>query len=455
MYSIFQAYGLSKEFDSLFKEVDLSNYTVAQVFNNFTKVYLSLNYTYSQNQIIVDFDQLKAYKNNNTPLSTFLQNLSPGYFNPLPSLPFIKISYSRYKDAEMAGYSINSPVAQSLLNNTDIILNNSNVYMQSAYNKCIFTVDGFIMPSTLVDDYIVIKDGLFTSMMNNYTKVGIISFEDSGNIVTQSLDSSNISLSKTRSPSDLLYINSYAIDGYITFLVLNGYLIAPTTEGFYYIGNGNYSLSLNKLGYPFKILDSRYKQYYNYDLISTFLPQSLLNQLNDTKNILNQNNDNQNSLNQNNSPLIGNPFSRCYNDSYNPGYTNNEDSLNANSVNLNILNNPLFINAYLTLPNTFLLFIPANNVVVKNKNIFNSDLVNSLVLDYEPKDIMYGSQGRIVDYTYMKKDGKYIVTSPNMYINNYVDIKNQPNLPTYLRDNRIPNEALVKSQLAFKQYGFY
>ncbi len=411
MYSLYQSYGLSKEFDSQFNTIDLTNATVSYVFNNYTKVYLSLNYSYSSTQILVDFDQLRSYYNSNELLSVVLSNLSPGFFTPLDNFNYPNVKYTRYIDAELGGYTINnydySPASN--VHQYDLILNNPNIYPQSVESTCLLSVDGFIMPFNVSNQSILIENGFLVSKVNNYTKVGIISFEDIGNIITQPIGTNDIYLSQTRSPSELLYIKSYSIENYVTFLVLNGYLIAPTSQGFYSIGNGNYVLNLKQLGYYFKLLDSRYKQYYTYDFILNFLPSSLVSQYEITE----------------------------------------------NKISRDIVENPLFINAYLTLPNTFLVFIPANNVVIKNKNILNSNIVNNLVLDYQPTYLMYGSQGRLVDYTFIYRDGKYIISSPNMYINNYIDEKNLPNLPSYIRDNRVPDKALAKSQLAFKQYGLF
>jgi hypothetical protein len=95
---------------------------------------------------------------------------------------------------------------------------------------------------------------------------------------------------------------------------------------------------------------------------------------------------------------------------------------------------------------------------VKSRNILNTEITNQLVSDYRPNNLLIGSQGRLVDYLYSLRKGKYIITSPHMYSNNYVELKNDfqnANKNGILTTQRSPLNPIIKSGLFWKQYGFY
>ncbi len=403
MYSYFQAYGLSNQFGSQFVTVDLSNTTIEEIFNNYTQVYLSLNYSYATSQILADFNQLKTtYRYSTQTLNQLLATLPNGFFTILPNLPYFKVHYNRYIDASIAGYTLSE-------NGANIVLTNSAVTTNNFLRYCLTTVNDYIMPTEVIDGQINIQNGMLQSVMQNRTKVGLISFEDIGEILYQDILSTNVIAPTNKTLDELLYIKTNLPVGYVTFLVLNGYLIAPTSEGFYPIGNGVHVLSLRKLGFHFKLLDSRFKQYYDYDYITQLLPSSLTSQ-----------------------------------------YASSN-----NRISTQLINTPSFIDAYLGLPNTFLFQVPAQNIIIKTKNILNTTLQNMITTVEEPTHMLIGSQGKIVDYFYVHREGKYIITSPNMYINNYINMKNVPNNSAYITKQRLPYDPLVRSSLYFKQYGFY
>lgn len=407
MYSIFQIYALSIFFNSQFNTIDLSQYTLEYIYDNYSHIYLSLNYTYALNQIIVDLNYFKKkYRNSQILLSDFVNNASNGFFVPLADLPIEYINYVRYMDSQLAGYSLSA-------SGNNISLSNTNVSSANYYKYCLTSIDGFILPNSLNSSGSLIVENAFAqSQLNGYTKVGIVSFENISPISIYPIQSSNI-ISVTNKPlNEQLYIKTNLNPDYVTMLVLNGYLIGPTTDAFQCIGNGLYSINLRRLGYFFKLLDSLDKQYYNYSYILNQLSSQLTSQ-----------------------------------------YSN----IPPNTISPALISTVEFINAYLTLPNTFLLQVSnVSNIVVKNRNILNTEITNQLVSDTQPNDILIGSQGRIVDYLYSFNKGKYIITSPYMYSNNYVELKNRPiNENGYLSRQREPLMPILKSNLFWKQYGFY
>jgi hypothetical protein len=310
-------------------------------------------------------------------------------------------------DSQLAGYTLTA-------SGNDISLSNPNVASSNYYKYCLSSVDGFILPNSIQNTRLVIQNAFAQSQMNDYTKIGIISFENISPLEILPITSDMI-VSVTNKPLNYqLYLKTNLNPEYVTMLVLNGYLIGPTTDGFQCIGNGLYSLNLHRLGYYFKILDSMDKQFYNYNYILSQLPSSLTSQ-----------------------------------------YSN----IPPNTISVPLLNNVSFINAYLTLPNTFLVQVSnVSNIVIHNRNILNTEITNQLVSDELPKDLLIGSQGRLVDYLYTLYKGKYIITSPHMYSNNYVELKNMftnANSNGYISRQRDPLKPIIKSNLFWKQYGFY
>lgn len=407
MYSFFQSYALSNDFDSQFETVDLSGMTLEAIFNNYRQVYLSLNYQVSQPQVIADLNVFRSlYRQSQTLLGDFISSAPNGTFAPLPSLPYNYVNYVRYMDSQLAGYSL------AASNGSNITLSNNNVSTKDFLNYCLTSVNGFILPVQNVQSAISISQAFTQAQKNGYTRIGIISFENVGAIITTPLTSNMIATATNRGPEELLYLKTSLNPDYVTMLVLNGYLIAPTTNAFYPVGNGLYALSLKQLGYQFKLLDSRPDQYYNYDYI--------LSQLSDT-------------------------------------LTSQYNNIPASTMSIPLMRNIAFIQAYLTLPNTFLVQVQnASNIIVKIKNILNTDLVNQVVTGIQPTNLLVGAQGRQIDYLYSLRKGKFVLTSPRMYSNNYVQLSSQPsNDEGFLSPQRIPLEPLIKSSLYWKQYGMY
>lgn len=408
MYSIFQIYALSIFFGSQFTEIDLSQYTLEYIYSNYAKVYISITYGMSVTQIYVDLNTFKnQYRNSQVTLEEFVNSAPNGFFTAISALPISYINYVRYMDSQLAGYSLSA-------SGNNISLSNPNVAVSNYYKYCLTSVDGFILPNSIQNSQLVVENAFSQCQLNDYTKIGIVSFENISPLNIQPI-TSNMIVSVTNKPlNQQLYLKTNLNPDYVTMLVLNGYLIGPTTDGFQCIGNGLYSLNLHRLGYYFKLLDSLNKQYYNYSYIVNQLPSTLQSQYSNI------------------------PFG---------------------TISVPMINNIEFINAYLTLPNTFLVQVSnASNIVIKNRNILNTEITNQLVSDEEPRNLLIGSQGRLVDYLYTLSKGKYIITSPHMYSNNYVQLKDMftnANQNTYLSNQRNPLKPIIKSGLFWKQYGFY
>jgi hypothetical protein len=346
----------------------------------------------------VDMDCLKeSYRYSTQTLVQLISSLPNGYFTPLTSLPTFLLRRIRYIDAGLAGYNVNRP------NTTDLQLVNPNISSNNFLNSCLVTVNGYIMPIVSTNGIITIPNGYLQSVTNNDTRVGIISFEDIGNITTIPITPSMVILSPNKAPSDLVYIKTPLNQDYVTLLVLNGYLVMPDQTTFYPIGNGNYALSLSAFNISNKLVESDKHQYYNSNLISTYL-----------------------------------------------NYNNGNDT-----IGLSQINTPQFISAYLTLPNTFLVQVPKSNIVINRVNILNTQLVNSIVSHLQPINILRGSQGRIVDYFYTYRDGKYLVTSPNMKIDNYVNKDISLTTDDYQSNQRVPSKPLLQSALYWEEISFY
>ncbi len=404
MYTYFQAYALSKSLDSQFETIDLSQMPMETIYNTYSQVFLSLNYSYSTNQIYTDLNMIKEkYRTSTLTLTEVISAAPNGYFVPLTDIPYYRVNYSRYMDSTLAGYTLSKQ-------NIDLVLTNPKVSSNDFLKYCLTSVNGFILPFSLVNNQIAIPNAYSQIALNNDTRVGILSFENVNPISITPITSNMIFSATNRTLHDMLYIKSGLSDQYVTMLVMNGYVIAPTSSGFFPIGNGVFNLSLRKLGYDFKLVDSLPHQIYNYNYILSQLPSSLTSQ-----------------------------------------YSN----LPPDTVSVPLIQTLDFINAYLTLPNSFLVQVQASNVVTKTQNILNTQLECQLVSDTQPTNILTGSQGRIVDYFYSYSKGKFVITSPYMHDNNYVQLKSKPVDAGYLSRQRLPYKAIMKSTLFWKQYGFY
>lgn len=446
MYSYLSSYSLKKELRSQFNNNDISNQTMEYIFNNYIKVYLTLNYSYNTSSIIVDFDQLKeSYRNSSATLTQLLTTLPNGFFNPVSSLPTYLINRVRYIDAGLAGFTF------SEINQKDILLTcPADIGSNDFISYCLTTVNDYIMPVSLINNQLIIQNGFLNCAMNQNSRVGIISFEDIGGIITTSITPNMVVLSPNASPLDLIYINaSLPNPNYITLLVLNGYLITPDNSTFYPTGNGNFALSLNNFNVVYKLLESETSQFFNSSFISNYFTNRGINNFN-------------NQFDSNYSINLTEKDYAIWQEMLNNNQffyfnsTTMKSKTNYNvEINTTLLNSPQFISAYLTLPNTFLVQIPANNLTVINQNILNTELMNSLTTEIQPTNLLTGAQGKIVDYFYTYRDGKYIVTSPGMYINNYITKYLNTSKLDLVTNQRRPNDPLVQSSLYWKELNFY
>ncbi len=446
MYSYLSSYALKKELRGQFNNIDLSNDTIEYIFNNYIKVYLTLNYSYSSTSIVVDFDQLKEnYRNSSATLSQLLTTIPNGFFTPLSGLPIYLVNRARYIDSGLAGFTF------SQINQKDILLTYpGDIGPNDFISYCLTTVNDYIMPVDLVNNQLIIQNGFLNCAMNQNSRVGIISFEDVGEIIITPITPSMIVLSPNTSPLDLLYINaSLPNPNYITLLVLNGYLVTPDQTTFYPTGNGNYALSLNNFNVVYKLLESETRQFFNSSFISNYFTNRGINNFNnqfDTNYSINLTEKDYVIWHQ----MLNNNQFFYFNS------TTLKDKTNYTvEINTTLLNSPQFISAYLTLPNTFLVQIPANNLTVINQNILNTQLMNSLTTETQPINLLTGAQGKIIDYFYTYRDGKYIITSPGMYINNYITKYLNTGKLDLVTDQRRPNDPLVQSALYWKELNFY
>lgn len=416
------------------------------IFNNYSKVYLLLNYPYSTGPVIADLDQLKAdYYNNTSTLTQVIATIPNGYFTALPSLPNNVVYRARYIDAGLAGFVF------SQINEKDILLQYpSDIDPNDFISYCLASVDDYIMPVSLINNQLIIENGFLNCQINNDTRVGILSFEDVGAISITPITPQMLVLAPNSSPLDFIYINANLPNpNYITLLVLNGYLVLPDKTTFYPIGNGNFALSLNNFNIVYKLLDSETRQFFNSSFISNyfqnFVPtiQMAESNPNNTINITEKDYSEFNGL------IPGNMFFS----------TSNLSASNQNSysltINTSLLNTPQFVSAYMTLPNTFLVQIPTNNFVKIDQNILNTEIANTIVSDIQPTSLLVNSSSRLIDYFYSFKKGKYIITSPQMQAGNYITKFLNTNWNSFITNQRVPNDPLVRSALWWRELNFY
>ncbi len=395
MYQYNQAIALSKQLDSVFRYTNLSDVPANFLFTNYVAAYIKIDYLYSADPVYIDAYSLKSeYGMSSQTIGDIIRSKPAGYFNDIGPTSFTKyVKYAKYSDAVMSGYNLS-------MGTNDIAMSKTDVTTDFFINTTLTTVNGYIHDCNKdINGNINVKNGMLSASKTQKANVGLLTFADIGYIKKYNIINLNIVKDTNTDILTNLFIKlNIPNDTKSTFFMsLGGYLLPLSDNGaLRYMGSGVFSLSLNKFGYLNKILESS-KYCYLGDV---------------------------------------------------------ENGISVSSLNNDYLTNEVTVKNYLTLANTFIFSIPAENIITNKTMIIKQPLYNSFFTIMPPNNPLFTSTGRMVDYYYVEQDYEYMVTATNIETNNYNAYGISSVTSPLINNQRDPN-APLRNNLTFRQFGFY
>lgn len=174
------------------------------------------------------------------------------------SPPTRTIGTLRCNDAYIAGWSVNSvhpsgnDLARTVSNEySDILLQHDKVDYAAAASRMLVTVNGFVHQTFQVPNGILVKGGTTSVAISNENNIGILSFNDLGNITLLSLNEEDLYSPHAGGAlvSETWVKVDVALDEYIPLLVIGGCMIWDT-EMVSQVGNGILKIDMKRIPLP-------------------------------------------------------------------------------------------------------------------------------------------------------------------------------------------------------------
>lgn len=251
MFTIVSAYGISKAPASQWGEQNITTMPAAEVYTTFRELYLTLKPNGLDNNITVNFEELRSeYGAQTETLQTLLNTRTEAL--TAVTKPNYKAERCIFIDARKAGYTINKALpggaidsAVSQADKVELQISRPNTDMALFARRCMVSVNGFFHKTQASAKMAFVNNGAasLSSVMKNY--VGILSFEKIGDITYQQLTQTDVHPALELSPLKNGIHIDYAggsLVGKSVLLVIGGYLHFPGEGVFNQIGEKTFSV---------------------------------------------------------------------------------------------------------------------------------------------------------------------------------------------------------------------
>jgi hypothetical protein len=368
MYTVIASIGVSKEPYSRWQALNLSSFTVEQIFNAYRKVYLTLTAGFLTEPVFVDMDvfRLKYLNFQGTLADMFLDN-NTDTFETIEEIPVLETKRAYYSDAVRAGYKINTSnqLSTGEIENLDLKLSRPNTDINELYNHCMFTVNGFFHMSDKDSNYVYLLNGGNTMLKSRENHVGIWSWLNVAPIkhvkITENMLFKQHDES-TFSDRAIIKINEDTTNKTV-LLVAGGYLVRPEKEIFYPIGNDTFCFNIGRIPMLRRYFESR-------DFID---------------------------------------FSSMGLDS---------SSVNDSLISLEQFYSDEKITKYLTLPQSFLVIIDKEDIYFEQHFIKHTNLPGMFITYYDPVYPLFVGAGRAPEYWKRQENAQWSVNVSDSYRQN-------------------------------------
>lgn len=408
MYTYVTAYAKEKKAGSRWKEVDIKNLQLQEIFDTYRKIYCVLQNTFFQDPIGFDLESIKDTHYHSTfTLNQFLiwlENTALPHMNKIPSLD---TRILKYADAFHAGYKIEaihqtaslaSPLPRS--EKTYLRLTKDEVDYKEFYEHCLVSINGYLHLTDYDINGVYVVDGNKSAVYANHNQMGIYSFLEVGKLQHIRITEDMISRQLENIPlKNKIYIKlPEKIGTKLPILVLGGYMHIFDSNMFYMVDEETLCINFSN----YRWLDRYYESLKYLDFSSLPIDH----------------------------------------------YARNESQLDL----VNFFSDDV-IKSYLTMTQSFITLLDAEDVFAEHVAVDNTPMPGMLITTLKPNLPLIGGHGHFLDYWYTYEDRQYSLTCTDDLIDTRVyDTTEWKNLPS-VSDGRIPTQRTKKGPSHFLRVG--
>lgn len=404
MYTFTNAVCLSRSIGSQWKEEDLSQILVFDIYQNYTKVFLVLYNDVLLQDVFVDFDTLKIeYSSFNDTLTELLVQLGSRSLTTVDRLPSSNVKFVKYADAFRSKYKaeigkagLELPDNYPDIEKPDVKLTRPdfNTNMRLVDDNCLISVNGYYHWTDYHNGILNVYDAAKTLRKSNNNNIGILSFLDIGGLSKTKILEDNIFKmdNDTTLKTKLMFsVPNVSLENKSYILVLGGYMIFPQEDVFWRSGLNEFILELDKLPYIERILES-----------SDYLDLSHL------------------------------------------GLT--PETINPRAYNVTELTSDDTIKKYLTMSNSFLVVVNTANLMTNKIHLRSSNSPGMFTAYQDPSYPLVVNYGKVAEYWKTYEDTHWSVTVTDSYLRNYVASQQPVRQGQTITNNLTGSEAFYHSR---------
>lgn len=411
MYTLIKAVVIGRSTGSQWKEMDLSQIFVYDIFNTYREIYLVLSSFFLSVPIYVNMDTLRReYSSYTKTLSELISELGNRTLETVDELPNTKVVHCKYSDAIRAGYKVNItrigevvPPGYPADDIHDLVITRPKYDTDLAmiHNYCLVTVNGFIHNTDTDGMKAFVYNGADTMRKSRVNHLGILSFLDVGKVTKVKLQDSNIYNPDGRPLKERIYLNiPEAGPGKTVLLSLGGYLVFQEADTFWQLSDTRYALDITRLPMVERYFES-----------NEFIDLS--------------------------------------------GLELSVSSDNEDLVNVEQFFTDATIHKYFGLSQTFAIVIDTEYLFTEKSVIRNSNLPGMFTVYEDPVDPLFVGYGRMAEYWKVEEDGFWAVNVQDNYYRNYVFTYTADRRRVNVTPNAVPGMTFFHSKAALVQIGAY
>ncbi len=399
MYIVTQAVGVKKGINQRWQAIVLDTITVANLYNQYRKIYLTLQTGTPAVTIYLDMDSVRPqYTTYNNTVHQLLIDIDNTALPTIETLPNINTRTARYMDAFRAGYNVLPYSALygeniDMIDRVDVLLSRESpvINYELFYNTTLVSVNGFYHRTDLKNDEgIVVYKGTQSVRKSNQNQIGLLTFHGMCDMKTYTITEPMIQRLDENSPlSSAAYIHTgldltnksimFVIGGYLNLL---SNMITRVSDNVFKIDFSNYPL-----------LDRFYEMRSHLDI---------------------------------------------------SGFNLSESTVNDTQISVDELQSDENIKALLTMSQSFMVVLDCPEIYTEVNYVRKTGYPGCYISYTDPKYPLVVGLGRHNEYWYREEDGQYALTvydnavsnriynTVNPYLENSISDSEQPTDPVYL-----------------------
>lgn len=268
MYTYVKATSLKRTIGAQWSNEDIRTIPLNLLFYECSHVYLELSNPALSSHVYVNMNSYRT-EFGSSPLTVqdWLIHIGSRTLTTVDSVPSTDVKYVKYNDAFRSKYKINRcKIGVNYPNNypeeelKDLVLTRPEMpsVVPLLHKKCLITINGFVhMTDTDEFDECYVVDGASSMRARNDNQMGILSFEDFGDLRKVKIDPLTIRGQALNAPlRDRIYFDIPGnLDNKSYILVLGGIMFFVQPDVFWRSGTNTFALDINRINYTELLFD--------------------------------------------------------------------------------------------------------------------------------------------------------------------------------------------------------